>query len=105
ELSQRFFTNLTERNILYYLDREWPKHLGGDKLAHSIGDMSLLEHSVRRHCEETTLIMRTYSRDWLANNVFVKDRQVTRMQTRKFASYAIEKINSEMAQRATASAV
>jgi hypothetical protein len=105
ELSQRFFTNLTERNILYYLDREWPKHLGSDKLAHSIGDMSLFENSVRRHCEETTLIMRTFSREWLANNVYVKDRPITRLQTRKFASYAIEKINSEMARRAAASAL
>jgi len=105
ELSQRFFTNLTERNILYYLDREWPKHLGSDKLAHSIGDMSLLERSVRRHCEETTLIMRAYSRDWLAKNVYVENREIFRSRTRDFASYALTKINSEMAKRAVSDAL
>lgn len=105
ELSQRFFTNLTERNILYYLDREWPKHLSSDKLAHSIGEMSLLERSVRRHCEETTLIIRTYSRGWLAKNVYVKNRKVFRSRTRDFASYALKKINSEMAERAAPNAL
>lgn len=105
ELAQRFFTKLTERNILYYLDREWPKHIGMDKLAHSLGDMSLLERSVRRHCEETTLIMRGFSKDWLAKNVYVKDRQITRLQTRNFASFALTKISAELAERASPNAV
>ncbi len=104
ELAQRFFTKLTERNILYYLDREWPKHIRSDKLAHSISDMSLLEGSVRRHCEETTLIMRAFSKDWLAKNVYVKGRSVTPQQTRNFASVALRKIRAELAERASPNA-
>lgn len=99
ELAQRFFTNLTERNILYYLDREWPKHIGSDKLAHSIGDMSLLESSIHRHCEEATLIVRGYSKDWLGNNAYNKNQQISRYQARGFAAHALTKINSEMAVR------
>lgn len=105
DLAQRFFTNLTERNIRYYLDREWPQHIGSDKLAHSIGNMSLLEQSVRRHCQETTLIMRTFSRDWLANNVYVKGHEITRVRSRNFASHALKKIRSELAVRAVSDAV
>lgn len=105
ELAQRFFTKLTERNILYYLDREWPKHIGRDKLAHSLGDMSLLERSVRRHCEETTLIMREFSRGWLAKKLTIAGRPISRLQTSKFASYALTKISAEMAVRASPHAV
>jgi hypothetical protein len=105
ELSQRFFAKLMERNLLYYLDREWPKHIGSTQLAHSIGDISLLEHSVRRHCEETTLIVRAFSKDWLAKNVHTNGEQISRSHTRKFASYALKKIGAEMAVRAEASAI
>ena len=105
ELSQRFFTNLTEKNILYFLDREWPKHIGPDKLAKSIGDMSVLNQSIRRHCEETTLIMRAFSKDWLAKNLYVKDRKITRIQSANFASYALKKINTELSERASPRAV
>ncbi len=105
ELAQRFFTKLTERNILYYLDREWPKHIGSEKLAHSLGDMSLLKDSVRRHCEETTLIMRAFSKEWLAKNVYVNHRPITHLQTRNFASVALKKISAELAERASPRAV
>lgn len=105
ELAQRFFAKLTERNIFYFLDREWPKHIGSDKLAHSLGDMSLLERSVRHHCEETTLIIRAFSKDWLAKNVYVKGRQITPGQTRNFASFALKKISAELAVRASSDAV
>jgi len=105
ELAQRFFTRLTERNILYFLDREWPKHIGKDKLAHSLSDMSLLEKSVRRHCEETTLIMRAFSKDWLAKNVYVNHGAITHLQTRNFASVALKKISAELAVRASSHAL
>ena len=96
ELAQRFFTNLTERNIRYYLDREWPRHVGPDRLAHSIGDMTLLDDAMHRHCEESTLIMRTFSRDWLGRNAYHHSKDISRTDVRGFAHIALRKIGDEL---------
>jgi hypothetical protein len=49
--------------------------------------------------------MRTFSKDWLAKNAYVKRGQICRSQTRKFASHALKKIGAEMAVRAETSAI
>jgi len=96
ELAQRFFTNLTERNIRYYFDREWPLHIGADRLAHSIGDMALLDKAMRRHCEETTLIMRAFSKEWLGKHAYAQSHDISRNDVRGFAHVALQKIGAEL---------
>jgi len=49
--------------------------------------------------------MRGFSKDWLAKNVYVKDGQISRLQTRNFASFALKKISAELAERASSGAV
>ncbi len=102
DLSQRFFSRLVEHNIQYFLDREMPKHIGPDQINHSIGDMAAFDGAVRRHCEETTVIMRAYAKDWLGNHGFHQGKNLSRKDASNFSYTAFEKIRSELSVRRTA---
>lgn len=99
ELCQRFFTNLVEHNLQYFLDRETPKHIGPEMMAQSIGDLALLDRDVRRHCEETTIIMRAFARDWLGHNAYHLGKDITRADAGAFAHVALKKIRKELSIR------
>lgn len=99
ELSQRFFTNLLEGHLQYFLDREIPRHIGRNGLVQSIADTSYFDGVVNRHCAETTVIMRAYARDWLGKNRFHLDKELSRRDVTDFASYAFAKIRTELSHR------
>ncbi len=99
ELSQRFFTGFVERTTHYFLDRELPRHVGSDKLVHSVGDLAAFDGAVRRHCAEATVIMRTFARDWLGKNAFHEGKNISRDDVVGFAAHASEKIRKELSIR------
>jgi hypothetical protein len=99
ELAQRFFTNLVEHNLQYFLDRETPKHIGPGKLAQSVGDLARLDRDIRRHCEETTIIMRGFAKDWLGKNAYHLGKDISRQDAVGFAHVALEKIRKELSIR------
>jgi hypothetical protein len=103
ELSHRFFTHLVEHNIQYFLDRETPRHIGPGRFAQSVGDLALHDSAVRRHCEETTIIMRAFAKDWLGNNAFHLGKDISRKDAAGFAHVAFEKIRKELSNRSSAS--
>lgn len=103
ELAHRFFANLAERGIQYFLDREIPRHIGPDKLVHSVGDMAVFDGAVRRHCAESAMIMRPFAKDWLGKNVFKEGKDISRRDVAGFAAYASEKIRKELSIRSTTS--
>jgi hypothetical protein len=96
ELSQRFFSNFVEHIIQYFLDRELPRHIGPENLVHSVGDMTVFDVAVRRHCAEATLIMRAFAKDWLGKKVFKDGKEISRGDVAAFASHASDKIRQEL---------
>lgn len=60
-----FFTNVLEGHLQYFLDREIPRHIGNGGSIRSVADTSYFESALRRHCRETTIIMRAFAKDWL----------------------------------------
>lgn len=99
DLARRFFTNMLESHLNYFLDRETPRHIGVGRRLKSIGDLADFDLAVRRHCEETTLIMHRYAQDWLGKNRFHLGKELDRDDARDFASYAFAKIRTEMSAR------
>jgi hypothetical protein len=95
-LAQRFFTNFVKRTIHYFLDRALPKHIGEGKLVPSIGDLTVFDSAVTRHCAEATVIMRRFARDWLGKNAFAEKKEISRPDIARFAAYASEKIRKEL---------
>ena len=99
ELAQSFFTNVLRGHIRYFLDREVPRHIGVGHALASIADADYFDEAVRRHCRETTIIMRAFARDWLGNHRFHLDKDLTRQDTAAFAAHAFTKIRAELNSR------
>ncbi len=96
DLARRFFTNMLESHLNYFLDRETPRHIGVGRRLKSIGDLASFDLAIRRHCEETTVIMHRFAQDWLGKNRFHLGKELDREDARDFASYAFAKIRTEM---------
>jgi hypothetical protein len=99
ELAQRFFTKLLEGHIQYYLDREIPKHISPAGFVHCIADTHRFDDAVRRHCIETTFIMRAFAKEWLGRNQFHLEKDISRADAAGFANYALTKIRNELSVR------
>lgn len=99
DLAQRFFTNMLERHLNYFLDRETPRHIGPGRIIRSIADMNYFDGELRRHCQETTVIMINYAQVWLGKNRFHLGKDLSRTDVRNFASYAFTKIRAELSMR------
>ncbi len=99
ELAQTFFTNVLRGHIRYFLDREIPRQLGTGPALSSVADAEYFDEAVRRHCRETTIIMRAFVKDWLGKNRFHLDKDVTREDAAALASHAFTKIRLELDRR------
>jgi hypothetical protein len=99
ELAQRFFTHVLEGHLHYFLDREIPRHIGRGGIMRSVGDTGYFEGELRRHCRESTLIMRTFARDWLGKNRFHLGKELTRKDVAGFAAFAFTKVRNELSRR------
>jgi hypothetical protein len=100
ELAQRFFTNLLQGHLRYFLDREVPLHVGRSSSFRSIADTSHFEQVIRQHCVETTVIMRAFAKEWLGKNRFhLGRRDLTRQDAAGFAAYAFTKVRNELLKR------
>lgn len=99
ELAQTFFTNVLRGHIRYFLDREVPRHIGVGTTLASVADAEYFDEAVRRHCRETTIIMRAFARDWLGKNRFHLEKDITRKEAEALASYSFKKIRAELNNR------
>ena len=104
ELAQTFFTNVLRGHIRYFLDRELPRHIGAGGALASVADAEYFDEAIRRHCRETTIIMRAFSQDWLGKNRFHLGKDLTRQDAAALADFAFTKIRNELNNRSGASA-
>ena len=99
ELAQTFFTNVLRGHIRYFLDREVPRQIGVDHALASVADAEYFDEAVRRHCRETTIIMRAFASDWLGKHGFHLKKEIRREDVAALASYAFTKIRAELNNR------
>jgi hypothetical protein len=102
DLAQRFFSALLNRNLHYYLDRALPMHVSPSGAVQSVGDLASFDLAMRTHCDEATLIMRVFARDWVAKKVFVHKKGISRKAVRDFAYVSLSKLSNELAVRGEA---
>lgn len=101
DLAQRFFSRLIDHNIQYFLTRETPRHIGPGSFARSVADLAVFDRAMRRHCDETSMIARTFARDWLGNNAYHRGKAISRKDVAGFGHIAFEKIRKELLVRRT----
>ena len=99
ELAQTFFTHVLRGHIRYFLDREVPRHIGVGHALTSVADAEYFDEAIRRHCRETTIIMRAFARDWMGKNRFHLGKEIGREDAAALASYALDKIRAELNRR------
>ena len=99
ELAQTFFTHVLRGHIRYFLDREIPRHIGVGHALTSVTDAEYFDEAVRRHCRETTIIMRAFARDWMGKNRFHLGKEIGREDAAALASHALDKIRAELNRR------
>ena len=98
-LAHTFYSSFVDRVIHYYVDRNLHRMVGPDQIARSIHDLETFNGAIRRHCNESALIMRTFARDWLGKNHYRDGKAISRADVRAFSSHAVEKIRTELAIR------
>lgn len=99
DLAQRFYSRWVERVIHYFIDRNLHRMIGPERATKSLHDLDAFNAAIRRHCDEASLIMRGFARDWLGKHVYRDGRMLTRGDVARFASYSAEKLHLELAQR------
>jgi hypothetical protein len=98
-LAHTFYSSFVDRVIHYYVDRNLHRMIGPDRIARSIHDLETFNGAIRRHCNESALIIRTFARDWLGKNHYRDGKAISRADVRAFSSHAVEKIRNELAIR------
>ncbi|MBI4030872.1 MAG: hypothetical protein HY370_04290 [Proteobacteria bacterium] len=104
ELSQRFHADLSHRILNYHLDREMPRHVSVTGRFPTIADMNVFQAGLRKHCMESSMIMRPFARDWLGKQYSsqAKDGSRPKMDAKKSAGFiyvSMNKIAKEQRQR------
>ena len=99
DLVQRFHSRFVERIIHYYIDRNLHRMIAPDRMTKSLNDLEAFNGSIRRHCDEASLIVRAFARDWLGKNFYKEGKVLSRDDVRRFASHSVEKIRIELEQR------
>jgi hypothetical protein len=102
-MAHRFYSGFVDRVIHYYVDRNLHHMVGTDRVAKSVSDLRAFNEAIRRHCDESALIMRAFAKDWLGKNHYKDGKQITRGDVRRFSAYTVEKIRLELDQRKGAS--
>lgn len=100
-LAQDFFSRFTERHLRYYLDREMPKHVGGNKYLPSLSALDSFNTALHSHCQESSTIMRVFARDWYGKQ-YSKNEPVTRDGVKKFSHVTLLKMRKELKLRSAA---
>lgn len=95
-LAHRFYANFVERVIHYYVDRNLHNMVGAGRVARSVHDLRAFNDSIRRHCDESALIMRAFAKDWLGKNHYRDGKQISRDDVRRFSAHAVEKMRIEL---------
>lgn len=99
DLAQRFHSRFVDRVIHYFIDRNLHRMIGPERVKKSLNDVGSFNGAIRRHCDEASLIMRAYARDWLGKNQYRDGKTLTRDDVRRFLGYSAEKLRIELAQR------
>jgi hypothetical protein len=102
-VARDFFSRLTSRSLGYFLSRELSKHVGPDKRFSAINEHSEFNAALDQHCREASRIIKEFSREWYGKRLHGQ-REITRLEARKFAHIVFRKLRAELRKRRDADA-
>ena len=100
ELSRTFFGRISSDSLKYFLDKTIDTHLGQGQRFQTRSDARQFRDALSTHCHEASEIVQKFAAEWFSKNRFKGDGDIRRDKTEGFGRYAIQKIRSEMKERA-----
>lgn len=104
ELSQTFFSKLTNESMNYFLSKTLATHLGEGQRFATMNEMNQFEKALETHCREASLIVKQFSADWFSKHRYEEGDDISRESSNGFASYALKKMKDELKEGARADA-
>jgi len=95
-MAQEFMANFVDRTIHYFVDRDLHRMVGPDRISRSLNDIENFNGAITRHCNESSLIMRGFAKDWLGKNHFHENKEITEKSIRGFANHTVTKMQTEL---------
>lgn len=95
EFGRSFFSKLMYGTMDYFLSRTLSTHVGEGKRFTTLNQLREFERDLRTHCEETSVLVKTYSGQWLKKNRPKDGGHMPGELTDGFGRWAIEKMRSD----------
>lgn len=95
DLAQTYLASLLERSVQYYVSREVPQQLGGQRRFADPDDVDAFNRDVSVWCRERAAIAEKFASAWLSKEVFTRGRPTPEAAAR-FVGYALAKVGSEV---------
>jgi len=93
-VARDFFARFTRRALQFYLDRELPNHVGGDRTFANLDDRSQFDNALRTHCQEASLIVERFAADWFSKKSW--SASPTKNDVFGFSNRAFKKLSAEL---------
>jgi hypothetical protein len=93
--ARRFYARLTTKVLDYFLSRALAGHTGEGRRFTTLAQQDAFTRALETHCGEASVIVETYSGEWLSTTRWEKG-DIARADAARFASYALKKLLSEL---------
>lgn len=95
-LTKTFFANFLSRTLSYFVDKELANHLGTGKALGSVSASDQFLQSLDVYTRQSALITERFASEWYSKHNWASSGEVTREEAHGFASYALQKLRSEL---------
>lgn len=96
KFGQRFFANLTNNTLQYFLSKDLGTHVGEGKRFATMNQMRQFEDAIQTHCRESSFITKQYCQGWLAKHLKETGGHISADAAGRFGWYGMNKMRSEI---------
>lgn len=93
-LAREFFGGLTRRYLEFYLSRELPNHVGGDRRFANAAEHAEFNAALDLHCRQASRIVEEFAGSWFSKTNW--EQGITPEHARGFAWVALKKLRAEL---------
>jgi len=100
-IAKRFYSNVLNRFLNYFVQREISNHIGPSKNFNNISSASDFTESIKTYCMQSARIVQDYASGWYSKHTWITKGQLSEVDVRPLTSYAFTKLQMEMAKEDT----
>lgn len=93
-LARDFFAALTRKYLTFYLSRELPNHVGGDRRFANTADHAAFNAALDLHCRQASRIVEEFAGGWFSKTNW--EGGISPDDARAFAWVALKKLRAEL---------